>query len=67
MSPKVNVIVQLEFELAYFKAKIEHFNHGDSSFVDGEWEALKWKNDFENLTASKLGGKFTLEVAAIRH
>ena len=27
ISPKVNMIARLEFELCYFVAKIEHFSH----------------------------------------
>ena len=27
ISPKVNIIVQLEFELAYFEATVRHFSH----------------------------------------
>ena len=27
ISPKVNVSVRLEFELTYFKAAVQHFNH----------------------------------------
>ena len=27
ITPKMNVIDQMEFELAYFKARVQHFNH----------------------------------------
>ena len=27
ISPKVNVIVRLEFEFAYFKATVQYFSH----------------------------------------
>ena len=27
ISPKMNVIVQLEFELAHFEAAVQHFSH----------------------------------------
>ena len=27
ISPKVNVIVQLKFQLAYFEAAVQHFNY----------------------------------------
>ena len=31
ISPKVNIIEQLEFELFFFKAAVQYFNHGDTA------------------------------------
>ena len=32
ISPKVNVIALLEFELAYYDVAVQHISHGDSQY-----------------------------------
>ena len=30
INPKVNLVAQLKFEFAYFKAAVQHFSHNDT-------------------------------------
>ena len=70
ISLKVNVIVQLEFKLTYFKAAVQHFSHytmkTPQKMLSIKKKIPHFLNEIDDLGSNPGGGCVSLHVNALK-